>query len=232
MVPLDVTSPSSIAGAVSSFGTSSDQGIDLLVNNAGIALGGFIEANSMEELREVFEANFFGLVAMTKAMLPLMRARGRGRIINISSSCGRMAMPALAAYSASKFAVEGFTEALRYEALDDGVWASCVRVGVFKTEIYRTNRRHARAQFADGAPHRGTFERLERYNDAQLTRNTRDPRAVAELVATVARSKRPALIYKIGLEAIAQDLIVGLLPRCVGEAAVMRVMRAAHDRSS
>src|SRR5689334_21963086 len=102
VVALDVTRPETIAAALARTGP-----VDVLVNNAGIGIVGSLENTSMDELREVVETNFFGAVDIIKAVLPGMRERGRGRIINVSSVTGRIAMPGTSAYSAAKHALEG-----------------------------------------------------------------------------------------------------------------------------
>src|SRR5215216_4101677 len=111
MVALDVRSDASVADCVS---TVSRQGgrIDVLVNNAGYELAGALEEHSMEEAKAQFETNFFGLVRMTKAVLPIMRRQRQGQIVNISSLAGLTPIPFMGMYSASKFAVEGYTDAL------------------------------------------------------------------------------------------------------------------------
>jgi NAD(P)-dependent dehydrogenase (short-subunit alcohol dehydrogenase family) len=117
---LDVTDPASIAAALQAaqgrFGA-----LDVLVNNAGIGLAGPIEAISTARLQDHFATNLFGLAAVTQAALPAMRARGEGLIINVGSIVGRVGVPFLSAYCASKFAVEGLTEAIHYELKPFGV---------------------------------------------------------------------------------------------------------------
>jgi NAD(P)-dependent dehydrogenase (short-subunit alcohol dehydrogenase family) len=115
VVPLDVTDSgsirSAIAEAISAFGT-----IDVLVNNAGIGVVGAFEATPITTVREVFETNTFGVMAMTHAVLPLFRERRRGVVVNITSSVTLARMPLAAAYTASKAAIEGFTGSLAFEA--------------------------------------------------------------------------------------------------------------------
>ncbi|WJQ01815.1 SDR family oxidoreductase [Geobacillus stearothermophilus] len=110
--------------------------IDLLVNNAGYAAGGFTEELAVEEWRRQFETNFFGLVAVTKAVLPSMREHRSGKIVNISSISGRIGFPSMGPYVASKFAVEGFSESLRLEMLPYGVHVVLIEPGSYKTDIW------------------------------------------------------------------------------------------------
>jgi NAD(P)-dependent dehydrogenase (short-subunit alcohol dehydrogenase family) len=110
VVPLDVTKEASIAAALEATGP-----IDVLVNNAGIGLFGALEVTPMATIREVFETNTFGMIAMTRAVVPQLRGRRSGTIINVTSSATLAPMPLVAAYTASKMAIEGFTASLAYE---------------------------------------------------------------------------------------------------------------------
>ena len=131
---LDVTDSGQIAEAVrqaeARFG-----GIDVLVNNAGYGYRGAVEEASDSEIRALFDTNFFGLVAMTQAVLPGMRARESGYIINISSVGGRMAAPGSGFYSATKFAVEGMSDALRKELKPLGIGVMVVEPSGFRTDF-------------------------------------------------------------------------------------------------
>lgn len=118
VLPLDVTKPNSIAAALKAAGP-----IDALVNNAGIGAAGAFEAMPMADIRNVFETNTFGVMAMTQAVIPQMRARRSGTIVNVTSSATLSPMPLVAVYTASKQAIEGFTGSLAHElgAFDIGV---------------------------------------------------------------------------------------------------------------
>jgi NAD(P)-dependent dehydrogenase (short-subunit alcohol dehydrogenase family) len=106
-----------------------------LVNNAGIAMGGAFEEQGEASIRAQFETNVFGVMAVTRAVLPSMRAAGRGRIINVSSLSGRVAFPLLSIYAATKHALEGFSEALRWELEGFGIDVCVVEPGSFKTPV-------------------------------------------------------------------------------------------------
>ncbi len=110
LLPLDVTKPESIATALKAAGP-----IDVLVNNAGVGLFGAFEATPMATVRDVFETNTFGMMAMTQAVLPQFRARKSGLVVNVTSSVTLAPMPLVAAYTASKMAIEGFTASLAFE---------------------------------------------------------------------------------------------------------------------
>ncbi|NNB86218.1 SDR family oxidoreductase [Corallococcus exiguus] len=124
VVPLDVTKPESIAAALEASGP-----IDVLVNNAGIGLMGAFEATPMTTVREVFETNVFGVMAMTQAVLPRLRARRSGVIVNVTSSATLAPMPLVAVYTASKVAIEGFTESLAFELADFNLRVKLVEPG-------------------------------------------------------------------------------------------------------
>ena len=134
LVRLDVTDPGSIAAAVEAAGP-----IDALVNNAGIGAAGAFEATPMADVRRVFETNTFGTMAMTQAVIPQMRARGSGVIVNVTSSATLAPMPLVAAYTASKQAIEGFTGSLAHELAAVGVRARLVEPGHAPTTRFAQN---------------------------------------------------------------------------------------------
>jgi NAD(P)-dependent dehydrogenase (short-subunit alcohol dehydrogenase family) len=131
---LDVTRPERIAAAVEASGP-----IDVLVNNAGIGLFGAFEATPMATVREVFETNTFGVMAVTQAVLPQFRARQAGVIVNVTSSATLAPMPMVAVYTASKLAIEGFTASLCFELEAFGVRAKLVEPGYCPTSRFSSN---------------------------------------------------------------------------------------------
>ena len=134
VLPLDVTRPESISAALQASGP-----IDVLVNNAGIGILGAFEATSMATVREVFETNTFGVMAMTQAVLPQFRARRSGVIVNVTSSATLAPMPLVAVYTASKTAIEGFTGSLTHELASCGVHAKLVEPGYGPTTRFTQN---------------------------------------------------------------------------------------------
>lgn len=134
ILPLDVTDAASIAAAIDAAGP-----IDALVNNAGIGVVGAFEATPMAHIRKVFEANTFGTMAMVQAVIPQMRARRSGVIINVTSSVALAPMPLAAAYTASKQAIEGFTGSLAHELAHFGVRAKLVEPGYAPTTRFTQN---------------------------------------------------------------------------------------------
>lgn len=130
VVSLDVTDPASVEAAVAKISP-----VDHLVNNAGVSVMGPIEAIPLDEWRRQFEVNVFGVANMCRAVLPQMRQRGEGRIVNIGSVTGRLVPPFMGCYGASKHALEGLTDALRREVTPFGIEVSLVRSGFVKTSF-------------------------------------------------------------------------------------------------
>jgi NAD(P)-dependent dehydrogenase (short-subunit alcohol dehydrogenase family) len=223
-VRLDVTDAKSIAAAVAEV-TARAGRVDVLVNNAGFGMAGFLEDLTLDELREQFETNFFGVVAVTKAVLPQMRERRSGRIINISSINGRFATPGLSAYSSSKWAVEGLSESLRHEMRPYGVQVVIVEPGTFKTEIFEKNRRVAKRAFDPASPYFERTKQMERVVEKLLANRKADPRDVARTVARVATIKKPRLRYLVGKDAHGQAIAKALLPFAAVETAVARYLK-------
>ncbi|WP_295381398.1 SDR family oxidoreductase [uncultured Pseudacidovorax sp.] len=134
ILPLDVTRPESIGPALEAAGP-----IDALVNNAGIGLFGAFEATPMSTVREVFETNTFGVMAMCQAMIPQFRERGAGMIVNVTSSATLAPFPLVAAYTASKTAIEGFTASLAHELKAVGVRVKLVEPGYGPSTNFTAN---------------------------------------------------------------------------------------------
>ena len=134
VVALDVTKPHSVAAALEASGS-----VDVLVNNAGIGLFGAFEATPMATAREVFETNTFGVMAMTQAVLPQLRARRSGAVVNVTSSATLAPMPLVAVYTASKMAIEGFTASLALELEAFDVRAKLVEPGYGPTTNFTSN---------------------------------------------------------------------------------------------
>ena len=222
IIRLDVTRADQIEEAVSSIEEVAG-GVDVLVNNAGYGLGGSVEDISMEELREQFETNFFGLVGLSKRVLPGMRERRRGRIINVSSIAGRVALPGVSAYCSSKFAVEGFSEAMRHELLPFDVFVSLVEPGTFRTDIFDRNRRIAARASDPTSAWAEMTRKISAIVDGRVEKSTADPREVALVIAEIATAARPRLRYLIGRDARTQRLLARLLPGRLWETAVGRV---------
>ncbi|WAS96738.1 SDR family oxidoreductase [Nannocystis punicea] len=212
VVVLDVTRPATIAAALADIRARAG-GVDILINNAGIGLIGAFEDTDEVELRTLFETNFFGLGAVTRAVIPEMRARGRGRIVNVASMSGRIGAPAAAGYSASKFAVEGLSEALSHELAPFGIDVVIVEPGTFATELIGPQKRRWTTRAGDPAsPYRALCSALTRTMQKGFERGHPDPNAVALAIAHAATAMHPRLRYPVGNDAQVLSLLRGLLP--------------------
>ena len=220
---LDITESDSLPDIVNAI--VRDHGrIDVLVNNAGFGTGGFVEDMSLAELRHQMETNFFGNVAMSKAVLPVMRAQRSGHIIQVTSVAGRMAAPLLGAYAASKFALEGWSEALRIEVHSLGIRVVLVEPGDYDTDIWDRNVVIARQATDPSSPNRERNQRFVEFVQSRAAKR-RDPREVARLIARVASDSNPKLRYLIGPDAKTQMLFRALLPWRRYERMIARMTR-------
>ena len=207
---LNVTHFNSLPGAVGEI--VRDHGrIDVLVNNAGFSVAGFAEDMSLDELRLQLETNFFGHVAMTKAVLPVMRRQKSGHIVNVTSVAGRIGQPLLSAYSASKFALEGWSESLRIETHALGIRVSLVEPGAYDTDIWERNVVVAKGATDDNSPNRERSRRFTEFVKGSAKRR-RDAREVARLILRVANNPNPKLRYLIGPDAKIQIWLKRIMP--------------------
>jgi NAD(P)-dependent dehydrogenase (short-subunit alcohol dehydrogenase family) len=199
VMALDITKPESIASCVAAVIAKYGR-IDVVVNNAGFALGGFAEDISEIELKRQFETNFFGHVAMTKAVLPQMRAQKGGHIIMVSSISGLVAYPVTSSYAASKHALEGWSESLRIELHPLGIRVVLIEPGAFQSDIWEKNVQIGQKAMS---PDSNYAEKARKYaGRVKETASRRDdPRKVARLIARVARMENPRLRYRIGKDA-------------------------------
>jgi NAD(P)-dependent dehydrogenase (short-subunit alcohol dehydrogenase family) len=192
--PLDVTSDASVERLVE--GVVEREGrVDAVVNNAGIVIAGAIEDTTPEEALHQLETNFLGVLRVTRAVLPHMRKQGSGNIINIGSIGGLLAIPYQGLYSASKFALEGLTEALRLEVKQFGIHVSLLEPGDHRTGLTR-NRVRTSASMANSA----YSARAERaiHKMARDEQAGPDPVGVARLVLRVLEARKPRLRYTTG----------------------------------
>ncbi len=205
---LDVTDSESVQAAITKVVHVYGR-IDILVNNAGFAVGGFIEEVSMEDWRRQMETNLFGLIAVTRAVLPVMREQKQGLIINLSSVSGLSGFPGYAPYAASKFAVEGFTESLRHEMSSFGVQVVLVEPGAYRTPIW--NKGLGEIHRSEGSPYKHKLDAVLRYSQ-HASETAPDPQEVADLIGRIARMRAPRLRYALGKGS--RVLIIGkaLLP--------------------
>jgi NAD(P)-dependent dehydrogenase (short-subunit alcohol dehydrogenase family) len=195
---LDVTDPSQIAEAArqaeARFGA-----IDVLVNNAGYGYRGAVEEASDAEIRDLFDTNFFGLVAMTQAVLPGMRARGHGHIVNISSVGGRMAAPGSGFYSATKFALEGLSDALRKEVKPLGIGVMVVEPSGFRTDFAGRSLRQSSRTIDAYAP---TAGKRRKENITNNGNQAGDPVRAAQAIIQALQSGKPPFRLALGRSAV------------------------------
>ncbi|BCJ39261.1 short-chain dehydrogenase/reductase [Actinocatenispora thailandica] len=192
MLVLDVRSARSVRDCVDAVVTRCGQ-LDVLVNNAGASCEGFAEETSPAAAEAVFDTNFFGAVRVTHAVLPGMRARRRGRIVNVGSLAGWIGEPGEGFYAASKAALARYTEALRHEVWHLGISVSLVEPAAFRTEFLREPG-DAAGTIAD---YDGPRESARRTLHESLRRGG-DPRAVAELISAVVAARKPRGRYGVG----------------------------------
>lgn len=194
MLQLDITSPSSISRAISAI--RAEQGrIDVLINNAGMGISGAIELTTDEEVHRQMNTNFMGTVRMCAAVLPLMREAGRGRIINISSIAGMLAVPFQAFYSASKFAIEGYSEALYQEVKPFGIQVCVIEPGDFRTGF--TAQRQVSQSTLSHSCYGSHFAKAMQSVEHSENNGSR-PEKLAKAICRLVGSRHPAFRTKVG----------------------------------
>ncbi len=208
LLSLDVRSAESIQACVNTVIAEAGR-LDVLINNAGfIGPGAASEELCLEQVRALFETNFFGVVQMINAVLPIFRAQGAGQIINLSSAAGLLTTPPFfSAYAASKHALEAYTEGLRYEVRPLRIRVSLVEPGYFKTNIVQTIATPDRTVEAYAARRRQAI-----LLDQLGLQSARDPIHVARMIAQIIRSRSPRLRYVVGLDAQVMTTAKRLLP--------------------
>ena len=194
MLPLDVRSDESVEACIAGLLERTGR-IDVLVNNAGYLLGGAVEETSVDQAKAQFETNFFGAFRVIKAILPAMRAERAGRIINCTSLAGVVPLPFWGFYNASKFALEGLTETLRYELKPFGISVSAIEAGMIRTRFYTDD--HKTHPIADYEPWHHRF----RKKMADFEAKAPGPEVVAQTVLKAVRAAKPALRYRVTREA-------------------------------
>ena len=197
VLPLDVCLDTSVKACVDAVFAQAER-LDILINNSGYVLGGAIEDVSIEEAKAQFETNFFGVMRMVKAVLPVMRQQRSGQIINISSLAGLISAPPFwGIYSASKYALEAYTEHLWREVKPFNVRVSLVEPGAIKTYLTR-NQQNAAEPIGDYDPWRERAFEASRQFEAKAP----EPTLVADCVVRIIESKSPKLRNRVGKEAI------------------------------
>ena len=191
-IDLDVTSDESVRAAVEEVIERFDR-IDVLVNNAGAGLAGAAEENSIEQSTAAFDINVFGVMRMTNAVLPHMRAQRSGRIINVSSVLGLIPAPFLATYAATKHAVEGYSESVDHEVREHGVRVLLVEPGYTSTG-FESNTQWSDSPLPDYARQREVVREVL----GTAMEGADDPAVVGKVIVAAATDRRPRLRYPAG----------------------------------
>ena len=219
LLALDVGSDASVTACVDALLERAGR-IDVLVNNAGVALFGESEATSLDQARAQLETNFFGAVRMINAVLPSMRAHGRGRIINVGSLAGLTGVPLMSFYSASKHALEGYSESLRHELRDLGIAVTLIEPGFVRTGLLRS------AQVASAPV--PAYDRLRvaaRSGVGERIAAGIPPARVAETILRAISDPRPRLRYRVGRDAAWIPRVKAIAPPARFEASTRKLFR-------
>ena len=226
-VLLDVTDSQSIAAAAEEVARS-DVRLAAVVNNAGIAVAGPLECVAPEELRMQFEVNVIGPIAVAQAFLPQLRAH-RGRLVFVGSISGRFAVPFIAPYSASKFALRALADAMRIELAPQGVQVSLIEPGSVKTPIWEKGREANRRRWdAYSESARALYAQAMDAVERQAEREERSgipPEAVSRAIVHALFSRRPRAHYLVGTPARIGSVAVSLLPARVHDRLIRKAMR-------
>jgi NAD(P)-dependent dehydrogenase (short-subunit alcohol dehydrogenase family) len=205
-----------IAGVVERAGR-----IDAVVNNAGYDLIGALEDTPEAMFLDQMDTNFTGVMRVTRAVLPIMRAQAAGRIVQIGSLGGRLGLPLNSAYAASKFAVEGFTESLRLEALPYGVFLSVIAPGAVATDTLDTSIVEA----TGGLPvYAGRHGKMRTFMQTSGRQSRTSPADVAAMVAHVLTTPRPSLRYAVGGQARTLPFLKAVMPQRPFERMLTRIL--------
>ncbi|SFG08743.1 Short-chain dehydrogenase [Duganella sp. CF458] len=222
MLPLDVTSDDSVRAAVAAVLAMEGQ-IDLLVNNAGFGVApAGAEESSIEQAQAIFDTNFFGVVRMTRAVLPHMRARGKGRVVHIGSVLGFLPMPYGALYAASKHAIEGYSESLDHELRNWGIRSIVIEPAYTKTP-FDANLLEPDAKLEAYAEVRKTV--AHRVQEAMA--GAEGPGVVAETILKAALASKPRLRYTAGTLARRLRLLRSFAPTGLVDAGLRKDLSLA-----
>jgi NAD(P)-dependent dehydrogenase (short-subunit alcohol dehydrogenase family) len=207
-VQLDVTHPASIEAAVATVLSETGNTLDAVVHNAGVAVAGVLEDLPDADVRRVMDTNFFGVLKLTRALLPIFRAQGRGRIVLLSSQAAFAGQPGNSMYCASKWALEGWAESLAYEVDPFGIDVVLIEPGPYRTEIWNSTKWVTPSNSA----YLPWLKRLRQAADRHQAKTSRDPNEVALAVAKALEAKRPRFRYQVGFFAKLDYFLRGKMP--------------------
>jgi NAD(P)-dependent dehydrogenase (short-subunit alcohol dehydrogenase family) len=199
VIELDVDSDKSVKDAIDKIYDESKR-IDVLVNNAGYALGGALEDLSMDEIKAQFETNLFGAIRVMKAVLPIMRKQRGGTIVNISSMGGRIGFPFYPAYHGTKFALEGISESMRFETEPFGIKVILVEPATIRTNIIR-NAKVGQKSTEPSSPYASMTQTLQKAWGHIFDQAT-PPEEVAKVILKAVTSNNPSMRYMVGDDAL------------------------------
>ena len=205
---LDLTDEKSIHAAVADVVARTGNKIDAVVHNAGIAVAGALEDIPQYEIRRVMETNFFGVLELTRALLPTFRAQRSGRIVIVSSQAGLVGQPANSIYCASKWALEGWAESMAYEVDAFGIDVILVEPGPYRTQIWRSTPRLA----PEGSVYQPWLRQVFHGADLHETKMARDPIEVASTIVNALETSRPRFRYPVGFFARLDHFLRGKIP--------------------
>ena len=211
VVRMDLTRHEEILSGVEKIDAAEGR-LDALVHFAGMGLRGFFEDLSLDEIRRVYEVNVFGTMALTRAVLPRMRAKRAGRIIVTTSIAGRIGSMSISGYASSKFALEGFAECLSQELAPLGIYVSLLEPGLIRTEHFTQHRNRAQRAVDPSSPYYAWFCQHEQIVDDILRQNRFTTADIAVLVEQILDARRPRLRYVVGAKAKLVLLLRRLLP--------------------
>lgn len=192
---LDVTDPDSIEDFMSRISEAAGR-IDILVNNAGYVLLGSLEDLSIKEIQDQFDTNLLGTIRVTQHVLPVMRARRGGTIVNISSGVGRFGLPGMSAYVSTKFAMEGLSESLAYELSPFGIKVVLIEPGVVKTKIFK-NTVVGQGALREDSPYSSMLGSLNASFESLLENASTSDQVAATILQAISSSE-PKLRYPVG----------------------------------
>jgi NAD(P)-dependent dehydrogenase (short-subunit alcohol dehydrogenase family) len=198
VIQLDVNDDISVKNAINKIIAENGR-IDVLINNAGYGLFSPIEDITLDQVKEQFETNFFGVVRLVKEVLPVMRKQRNGIIVNVSSGAGRVAIPVSSAYVATKFALEGLSESMRYELKEFGINIIIIEPGVIMTNFVE-NMKTAGTRSRSESPYADLIGRTLK-GFGGLMDNSSPPKLVAEAILNAITSKEPEIRYVVGDDA-------------------------------
>jgi NAD(P)-dependent dehydrogenase (short-subunit alcohol dehydrogenase family) len=199
IIELDVDSDKSVEDTVHKINDESKR-IDVVVNNAGYALVGALEDLSMDEIKAQFETNLFGAIRIMKAVLPIMRKQQGGTIVNVSSMGGRVALPLCPAYHGTKFALEGISESMRFEADSFGIKVILVEPGTIRTN-FLSNAKVGQKTAEPSSPYAPKLQTLQKAWGPIFDEGT-PPEEVAKVILKAVTSDNPSMRYMVGDDAL------------------------------